>query len=220
MVKKGIYFVIFYTLLFITLPAFADTAYVVKTIIDGDTIILENGKRVRIAYVDTPELEHKKRKRQYFSINAKNFIAKAVLGRKITLQQIVSIDRYKRTVAIVTLPDGRDLGTLLIRNGMGFVYPHGTKHSSYTNKLAQIQREAINAKAGMWNNVTAYFKRAGNVVGNRRSKRFFTLKCKFSKEISKKNRVLFKSATDAFYNGYAPARVCKLWPEDTDIFVE
>lgn len=199
------------------LPSFADTIHTVTTVIDGDTVILENGRKVRIAFIDTPELEYKKRKQQYFSIRAKKFIIDTVLGQNVTLQQIVAKDRYKRLVAIVTLRDGRDVGALLVRKGMAFVYPHGVKHQSYIDELGKIQKKAMDARAGMWRKVITYFETTGNVVGNRRSKRFFALDCKFAKDIATKNRVHFKSAVDALYNGYAPARICKLWPLDTDI---
>lgn len=221
MLKRAIFFLGVLCFLFATtLGAFADTTYAVTTIIDGDTLILENQQRVRIAFIDTPELGYKKRKQQYFSITAKKFIADTVLGNKVTLQQIVANDRYKRLVAIVTLRDGRDLGALLIQKGMAFVYPHGAKHSSYINELGKMQKKAMDTRVGMWNKVIAHFKNAGNVIGNRRSKRFFALNCKFAKDIAKKNKVSFRSAVDALYNGYAPARICKLWPNDTDILVK
>lgn len=197
--------------------SFADTVHTVATIIDGDTVILNDGRKVRIAFIDTPELEYKKRKQQYFSINAKKFIVDTVLGQTVMLQKITTKDRYKRLVAIVTLRDGRDLGALLVQKGMAFVYPHGAKHQSYIDELGKMQRKAMNARTGMWDKVITYFKSAGNVVGNRRSKRFFALDCKFVKDIATKNKVHFMSAVDALYNGYAPARICKLWPLDTDI---
>lgn len=221
MLKRQLAIFSFFLLLFcITIPAYADTIYSVVSVLDGDTIILDDGSRVRIAYVDTPELEHKKRKQQYFSIKAKNFITKEVLGKKVELQRIVDVDRYSRRVAIVTSQYGHDLGTYLVQNGMAFVYPHGRKQLSYVNKLITVQQKAIDNKVGMWNNAITYLNKIGTVVGNRRSKRFFTLNCKFANQISKKNKIYFKSPVDAFYNGYAPARVCKLWPNEAEISVE
>ncbi|KAF1077566.1 thermonuclease family protein [Halodesulfovibrio sp. MK-HDV] len=199
------------------LTSFADTVHTVATVIDGDTVILKDGRKVRIAFIDTPEMEYKKRKQQYFSIKAKKFIVDTVLGQNVTLQRITAKDRYKRLVAIVTLRDGRDVGALLVQKGLAFVYPHGVKHRSYIDKLGEMQKKAMNARAGMWDKVITYFESAGNVVGNRRSKRFFALDCKVVKDIATKNKVHFMSAVDALYNGYAPARICKLWPLDTDI---
>lgn len=221
MLKKKTAIFSFFLLLFcITISAYADTVYSVVSVLDGDTIILNDGSRVRIAYVDTPEIGHKKRKRQYFSIKAKKFITKEVFRKTVELQQIVAVDRYSRRVAIVTSQDGRDLGTYLVQNGMAFVYPHGAKHLSYVKNLLRIQQEAIDSKVGMWKNAVGYLEKIGTVVGNKRSKRFFTLNCKFATQISKKNRIYFKSPVDAFYNGYAPARVCKLWPNETEISVK
>lgn len=199
------------------LPSFADTVHTVTTVIDGDTVVLENGRKVRIAFIDTPELGYKKRKQQYFSIRAKIFITNIVSGQNVTLQKITAKDRYKRLVAIVTLRDGQDVGALLVRKGMAFVYPHGVKHQSYIDELGKMQKKAMDERAGMWDKVITFFENTGNVIGNRRSKRFFALDCKFAKDIATKNKVHFMSAVDALYNGYAPARICKLWPLDTDI---
>lgn len=219
--KKTVTIFLFFLFLFcITVSAYTDTIYSVVSVLDGDTIVLNNGSRVRIAYVDTPELKHKKRKQQYFSTTAKKFITKEVLGKKVEIQRVVDVDRYNRRVAIVTSQYGRDLGTYLVQNGMAFVYPHGVKHISYVNKLVRIQKHAIDTKVGMWKNAVGYLNKIGTVVGNRRSKRFFTLNCKFATQISKKNKIYFKSPVDAFYNGYAPARVCKLWPNETEISVK
>lgn len=218
MINRTICFLaILYLSCITVLPSFADTVHTVIAVIDGDTVILENGRRVRIAFIDTPELEYKKRKQQYFSMRAKKFISDTVLEQGVTLQQISAKDRYKRLVAIVTLRDGRDVGALLVQKGMAFVYSHGVKHRSYIGELVKIQRSAMDARVGMWGKVITYFESAGNVVGNRRSKRFFALDCKFAKDIAAKNKVHFISAVDALYNGYAPARVCKLWPLHTDI---
>ncbi|WP_430735238.1 thermonuclease family protein [Halodesulfovibrio aestuarii] len=218
MVKKRIFFLGILCFLYATaLSAFADTTHVVTAIVDGDTLILENGKKVRIAFVDTPELGDKKRKQQYFSSIAKKFIGNKVLGREVSLQKIVANDRYKRLVAIVRLRNGCDLGALLVQNGMAFVYPHGMKQSSYITELEKLQKKAMDARVGMWDKIIPHFKNTGSVIGNRRSRRFFALDCKFSKEIANKNKVPFISAVDAFYNGYAPARICKLWPNDTEI---
>ncbi len=218
MIKRTICFLVILCLICLTvLTSFADTVHTVITVVDGDTVILEDGRRVRIAFIDTPELKFEKRKQQYFSIRAKKFIVDTVLGQKVTLEQITAKDRYKRLVAIVTLRDGRDVGALLVQKGMAFVYSHGVKHQSYIDELGEMQKKAMDAKVGMWDSVITYFKNAGNVVGNRRSKRFFALDCKFAKEIAIKNKVHFISAVDALYNGYAPARICKLWPLTTDI---
>lgn len=218
MINRTICFLAILCLISITvLSSFADTVHTVTAVIDGDTVILENGRRVRIAFIDTPELEYKKRKQQYFSIRAKKFISDTVLEQDVTLQQITAKDRYKRLVAILTLRDGRDVGALLVQKGMAFVYPHGVKHRLYIDELGKMQKKAMDARVGMWNKVITYFENAGSVVGNKRSKRFFALDCKFAKDIATKNKVHFISAVDAFYNGYAPARICKLWPLDTDI---
>lgn len=45
----------------------------VKTVIDGDTLILDNVEKVRMIRVDTPETLHPTKPVQYFAKEAKEF---------------------------------------------------------------------------------------------------------------------------------------------------
>lgn len=200
--------------------SFAAEVYQVAKIVDGDTFVLTNGQRVRLAYVDTPEMKSDKRKEQYFATDAKMFLTEVVLHKEVVLQKIISQDRYGRVVAIVNYRNNLDLGSFLVQKGAAFVYPHGKRDKFYIAGLLQLQKDAMQSKVGMWKRAITYFKSAGKVIGNRRSKRSFAITCSNAQSIAKRNRVYFDSAVEAFYNGYAPARVCKLWPNTTDILLE
>ena len=81
---------------------------------DGDTIrVLHNGREVRIRLygIDCPE------SRQAFGTRAKQFTAELAFGQRVTVR-VRDIDRYCRTVADVTLENGRSLNRELVSAGL------------------------------------------------------------------------------------------------------
>ena len=71
--------------LLLTLNAYSKTTFKVKRVIDGDTIILNNGEKVRLLGVDTPELHHPQKPVQCYAQEAKKFTEKQVLGKIVKL---------------------------------------------------------------------------------------------------------------------------------------
>ena len=55
--------------------------YLVKRVIDGDTILLRNSERVRLIGVDTPETKHPSKPVEYFGKEASAFTKKMVEGK-------------------------------------------------------------------------------------------------------------------------------------------
>lgn len=89
---------------------------------DGDTIVMATGEVVRLENVDTPELRGQCEPERALAHHAAAFVAEAVrsgvaLQRRVTRAGHPRNDRRGRTVARVTLPDGQDLGGLLIASG-------------------------------------------------------------------------------------------------------
>jgi endonuclease YncB( thermonuclease family) len=82
-----------------------DFAGKVVAISDGDTIrVMHNGtpERIRLWGIDCPEMK------QPFGTRAKQFTGDLAFGQVVTVK-VRDIDRYKRTVAEIILPDGRNL---------------------------------------------------------------------------------------------------------------
>lgn len=78
----------------------------VKRVIDGDTIELENGKKVRYIGIDTPELHHPTKPVQCFGQEAMEINKELVEGKSVRLVKDVSeIDRYGRLLRYVYLDD-------------------------------------------------------------------------------------------------------------------
>ena len=121
----------------------------VKRVVDGDTIVLENGERVRLIGVDTPETVHPNKPVQYFGKEASAFTKNMVEGKKVKLEyDWQRKDRYGRTLAYVYLEDGTHLNAEIIKQGFGFAY---TKYPfKYLEEFRKYEKEARIGKKGLW----------------------------------------------------------------------
>ena len=69
---------------------------IVKDVIDGDTIILEDDRRVRYIGIDTPELPHGTVKLECFAKEATQKNKELVLGKKIKLEKVDLLFQMKK----------------------------------------------------------------------------------------------------------------------------
>jgi micrococcal nuclease len=108
----------------------------------GDSItVLRNGKgeRIRLNGIECPEL------RQAFGQRAKELTSSLAFGKTVTVKP-VGRDKHGRTVAVVTLPDGRYLHFELIKAGLAWWF----SRTSIDERLSDLQEEARLAKRGLW----------------------------------------------------------------------
>jgi endonuclease YncB( thermonuclease family) len=120
-----------------------DFAGKVVAISDGDTIrVMHNGasERIRLWGIDCPEMK------QPFGTRAKQFTGDLAFGQVVTVE-VRDIDRYKRTVAEIILPDGRNLNQELVRAGLAWWYQRYARRETV---LRDLEHEARNAKRGLW----------------------------------------------------------------------
>src|SRR5207247_736210 len=81
---------------------------VVERVVDGDTLLLQSGERVRLIGVDTPEIKHPKKPVEYFGKEASAFTRRMVEGKRVRLEFDQGNaarghkDRYQRTLAYVS----------------------------------------------------------------------------------------------------------------------
>lgn len=128
----------------------AEFTYNVKRVIDGDTVVLSGGERVRYIGVDTPEIHHPVKGVEYFGPEAAEFNKKLVLNKNIRLEfDKEKYDRYGRTLAYVFLEDGTFVNEDLIKNGYArtMAIKPNTKYAGLFKEL-QIQAKA--KKLGLW----------------------------------------------------------------------
>ena len=124
---------------------------IVKRVIDGDTIELENKQIVRYIGVDSPELHHPKKSVECFASAAAEFNKKLVEGKTVRLEKDVSeTDKYKRLLRYVWIDDSKMINEIMVREGYAYAatFPPDVK---YAETFRQLQQEAMNNKKGLWN---------------------------------------------------------------------
>lgn len=112
-------------------------------ITDGDTIrVMHNGaaERIRLWGIDCPE------SKQPFGTRAKQFTGDLAFGQTVKVV-VRDVDRYKRTVAEIILPDGRNLNREIMRAGFAWWYEAYAKHDA---TLPVLEKDARAARRGLW----------------------------------------------------------------------
>lgn len=116
-------------------------AYKVIGIADGDTLtILQDGKplKIRLGNIDAPE------KSQPFGQRSKQSLSD-LCWKKDAQYQTQDVDRYGRTVAVVTC-DGVNVNRAQVERGMAWTYTRYNKDRS----LPAIQEAAKANRQGLW----------------------------------------------------------------------
>ena len=119
-----------------------DVHYVAR-VIDGDTLVLDNGERVRLLGMDTPE-----RGEPYYK-EARDRLILLVINKSVTLERgKENRDRYGRLLRWVRVGDVlADLD--LVERGFArtFMLYEGDR---YYNELMEAERNARAAGTGIW----------------------------------------------------------------------
>src|SRR5213592_816203 len=127
---------------------------VVERVVDGDTLLLQSGERVRLIGVDTPETKHPKKPVEYFGKEASDFTRRMVERKRVRLEfdQANAArghkDRYGRTLAYVFLEDGTLLNADIIKQGYGHAYTQFP--FSRMEEFRRLEREAREEQRGLW----------------------------------------------------------------------
>lgn len=121
----------------------------VDYVIDGDTLVLLDGTKIRLLLVDTPEIT--KGKNDCYGQEAATFTTNFVSGKTLQLSydEGSCTDRYGRTLAYVKV-DGAELNTQLAQQGYAcflYVKPGGEARQ---DEFATYEAEAKTNRTGMW----------------------------------------------------------------------
>ena len=124
------------------------TAAEVARIIDGDTIELASGERVRYLMVDAPETTGGKD--ECYGANAVTFNTDLVLGKTVELRHDRECrDAFGRTLAYVTVA-GQEVNALLVERGYAcalHIPPNGDDRAAV---FAALEDAARRARRGLW----------------------------------------------------------------------
>ncbi len=113
---------------------------------DGDTIkVLRDRQEIKIRLwgIDCPE------RHQDFGTRAKKYTSGLAFCQIVEIEE-VDKDRYGRTVALVTLPDGQSLNEALVRDGMAWVYTKYCNRPMECSRWRELEHAARSQKIGLW----------------------------------------------------------------------
>ena len=123
--------------------ASADELARVKQVYDGDTIRLEDGRKVRYLGVNAPEFQ------EPFYLKAKRSNESLVLGREIRLEfDQERADTYGRLLAYVYVAD-RMVNAALVEQGLAHAFFIGPNRK-YNARFVRLQNEAKQHRLGIW----------------------------------------------------------------------
>lgn len=123
---------------------------VVKRVVDGDTVELFNGEKVRLIGVDAPESVKPNSPVECFGREAARWLRETLEGKLVRLERDVSErDRYSRLLRYVYL-DTVFINELLVREG----YATAVSYPPDVRELERLRRAEHEARArgvGLWN---------------------------------------------------------------------
>jgi len=124
--------------------------HVVKRIYDGDTITLENGDRVRLLGINTPEIESRHRQGEEGGQTAKQWLQDKLQQGIVFLEyDQQKKDKYGRSLAHLFLENGEHLNKELVQAGLATlsIIPPNV---SYSDDLEEAESVALQQRLGIW----------------------------------------------------------------------
>ena len=94
-----------------------EVSFTVTKVIDGDTIEINTGERVRLICIDTPE------KGEEGYNEAKDYLEDLILNKEVKLEKDISeTDKYDRLLRHIYLEDGTFVNELIVKEGYATAY--------------------------------------------------------------------------------------------------
>jgi endonuclease YncB( thermonuclease family) len=122
----------------------------VKTVYDGDTVMLEDGRKIRLLGINTPEIQHRDKQADAGGDEAKRWLIDKLKNAKIRLEVgVEKTDKYGRTLAHLFTEKKEHINLQLVEAGLAAVsiYPPDLL---YVNELIKAQNQAELAKLSIW----------------------------------------------------------------------
>lgn len=140
----------------------------VRHVVDGDTVVLVDGRHVRLIGFNAPERASKRRAAEPFAEQARTLLRRSIdrVNGPLLLQYGPErFDRYGRTLAHLFLPDGEHLGAHLLRQGFAAAIAV-PPNLGFQDCLRAAERDARERDLGVWS-VARFTARAVSQLDDR-----------------------------------------------------
>lgn len=128
--------------------------HAVHSVIDGDTLRLKDGRRVRLIGIDAPEMGGRGRTTEPYAVKARRRLEALVQASagKVALQiGEQSHDRYGRVLAHVYDQRGASVEAQLLSEGLAY-HVVVAPNAALADCLVRVERTARQARLGLWKN--------------------------------------------------------------------
>jgi micrococcal nuclease len=126
--------------------------YRIARVVDGDTVYLTNGAKIRLVQIDTPEV--------YFGVECWGHQASAETARLLPVGTSVRlaaepatdrVDRYGRLLRyVIRVRDGLNVNVFLVRHGDAAPYFYTGREGRYAGVLKRAALRAREQHRGLW----------------------------------------------------------------------
>lgn len=126
------------------------SSHQVAKVLDGDTLVLKTGERVRLLGVNAPEIQSRHRDGEPGGMAAKAWLQHKIGGRRVHLEyDQEKQDRYNRLLAHLYLPNGEHVNLTLLEEGLAAVnlLPPNLRHA---DAMIRAQQRAEKQQLGIW----------------------------------------------------------------------
>ncbi|MFV7784871.1 thermonuclease family protein [Shewanella marisflavi] len=132
-------------------PTQYDETVVFKSVIDGDTLMLEDERKLRLIGIDSPEIDtHYPELSEPFADQARSFLAERLVpGQKLLLSyDRKRLDPQGKTLAYVYTESGEHLQEIML--SQGYAKARVYQNDYFWQCLANIELQARQQKRGLW----------------------------------------------------------------------
>ncbi len=189
----------------------SDETVEVTHVIDGDTVILKDGRHIRLIGINTPEIGRNGKASEPGANAARKHLLSLLQGHMQILLKFDTqrFDRYKRTLAHLFLLDGENIQAILLAEGLAtpLTIP---PNLNYLDCYLHHSNQAIASQRGLWSlqqykplssktlgkNIRGYHVITGRVerIGKSRSSIWINLSGKVALRIKHKDLSYFNAS--------------------------
>jgi len=179
-------------------PLQREGPYLVTHVVDGDTLDIETGARIRLSGINAPETGE-----CYYS-DAIEALETLVLGKYVYTEQDVTLtDKYGRALRYIYVNDTFVNG-YLVQHGYVKVYDKYQNDTNRYDELKELEKEPRETSLGVWSCTNSL--EGCLYVASKNSKIYHKPECKWAKKIMPENLICFHSEEEIAE--YEPAKSC------------